>query len=622
MFQAGSFYSRSQNKMSALVAAMREPFSRFSAYACLSFYALMLVLPFVQPVHTSPLTSFYSEWLAFVLGIAALHVLILPGFWAEPQIPRSALWLFGLAAAIAVQTLWIHHYYTAQPLVPALYIVWAALLAVSAVWFRNRLGLQTTIDTLAWFALVGGVLLAFSALVEFFEIPGWNAVWVARRQSLGIHGNIGQQNHLATYLTLASTALAYLYAQRKLSTVTSVALCLIFAFAIAVTTSRAALIYSAAICLLAGAAYGKTRTDHSFRLLKVSGLVLFLLVCSQYLLPHVAVWAREMLTALGIDTRDYGILTTLEKLGDVAGYTLRLSEWHKAWTIFLESPWLGVGISQYGWYSFLHQAQPVFADVLKPQLFSHPHNLFLETLAELGVVGLLLLLSLLVGWFLQFRKRWLEPVNWIVVTWLTVLLIHSNLEYPLSYSYFLGPAAFLLGLGDFRTIKIKFSPRLGQTTAVVALFFAWAILIAAFRGYIIMENTNELTIGANPTGAAQAMSDVSRNPLLAPWAEQMIATYGEPQEDMLREQAAFTDRVMHFRPISQNVYRNISYLTLAGRTNEAHDLLRHAAVVYPGYLPEYYCSLQTARGWDVAALIDQIRNLLPDSTVCPRALTQ
>ncbi len=601
---------------------MRASFFRLSALAFLWLYALILVLPFVQPVHTAPLTSFYSEWLAFVLGIAALHVLILPNFWKEPQIPQSALWLFGLVGVIAVQTIWIHHDYTAQPLVPALYIVWAALLAVCAVWFRNHLGLQTTVDTLAWFALVGGLLLAFSALVEFLEIPGWNAFWVAQRQSVGIHGNIGQQNHLATYLTLTSAALAYLYAQHKLSTVTSFALCLIFAFAIAVTTSRAALIYNVVICLMAGISYAKTRIDHSSRLLKISGLVLFLLVCSQYALPQVAVWTREMLTALGIDARDYGILTTLAKLGDISGYTIRLSEWRKAWTIFLESPWLlGVGISQYGWYSFLHQAQPVFSDVLKPQLFSHPHNLFLETLAELGVVGFLLLLSLLVGWFLQFRKRWLDPVNWIVGTWLIVLLIHSNLEYPLSYSYFLGPAAFLLGLGDFRTIKIKFSPRLGQFTAVVSLFFAWAILIAAFRGYVIMENTNTL-IAANPKGAAQAMSDVSRNPLLTPWAEQMIATYGEPQEDMLREQAAFTDRVMHFRPISQNVYRNVSYLTLAGRTNEANDLLRHAAVVYPSYLPEYYCSMKTARGWDVAALIDQIRRLLPDPTACPRALTR
>jgi len=596
---------------------MREFFSRFSAHACLSLYALMLVLPFVQPMHTAPLTSFYSEWLAFVLGIAALLVLVRPDFWAEFQVPQSALWLLGLVGAIAVQTIWIQHDYTAQPLVPALYIVWAALLAVCAVWFRNRLGLQTTINTLAWFALVGGVLLAFSALVEFLDIPGWNAVWVSKRQSVGIHGNIGQQNHLATYLTLASAALAYLYAQCKLSTATGFALSLIFAFAIAITTSRAALIYNVVICLLAGAAYVKTRTDHSYRLLKISGLVLFLLVCSQYLLPPIAVWTRETLVALGIDAKDWGMLTTLEKLGHVAGYTVRLSEWHKAWTMFLASPWLGVGISQYGWYSFLYQAQPVFSDVLKPQLFSHPHNLFLETLAELGVVGLVLLLSLLAGWFVQFRKHWLDPVNWIVATWLIVLLIHSNLEYPLSYSYFLGPAAFLLGLGDFRTINIKFSPRLGQATAVIAMFFACAILIAALRGYRILENTNVLILGAGPTGAAQLMSGVSRNPLLAPWAEQTIATFGEPQEDAIQEQAAFTNRVMHFRPTTPNVYRNINYLTLAGRTKEAHDLLQHAAVVYPDYLPKYYCSLQTARGWDLAALIDQIRQLLPASTVCP-----
>jgi len=69
-----------------------------------------------------------------------------------------------------------------------------------------------------------------------------------------------------------------------------------------------------------------------------------------------------------------------------------------------------------------------------------------------------------------------------VATWLIVLLIHSNLEYP-CLTVISGPAAFLLGLGDFRTINIKFSPRLGQATAVIAMFFACAILIAALRGY-------------------------------------------------------------------------------------------------------------------------------------------
>jgi hypothetical protein len=37
---------------------------------------LAWTLPFLQPYHRFPLTSFYSEWLAFALGLAAVLPLL------------------------------------------------------------------------------------------------------------------------------------------------------------------------------------------------------------------------------------------------------------------------------------------------------------------------------------------------------------------------------------------------------------------------------------------------------------------------------------------------------------------------------------------------------------------
>ena len=46
------------------------------AQASLAMAGLMCVLPFMQPYHRFPLTSFYSEWLAFALGLAAAALLL------------------------------------------------------------------------------------------------------------------------------------------------------------------------------------------------------------------------------------------------------------------------------------------------------------------------------------------------------------------------------------------------------------------------------------------------------------------------------------------------------------------------------------------------------------------
>jgi len=41
------------------------------AQASLILTGLMFVVPFLQPYHRFPIPSFYGEWLAFALGLAA-----------------------------------------------------------------------------------------------------------------------------------------------------------------------------------------------------------------------------------------------------------------------------------------------------------------------------------------------------------------------------------------------------------------------------------------------------------------------------------------------------------------------------------------------------------------------
>ena len=70
----------------------------------------------------------------------------------------------------------------------------------------------------------------------------------------------------------------------------------------------------------------------------------------------------------------------------------RLAHWHAAWKMWLDRPWLGVGIGNYA-LVYPQYALPRWGDPL-----GHAHNHYLNVAAESGLVGLAAYLVLVVTW--------------------------------------------------------------------------------------------------------------------------------------------------------------------------------------------------------------------------------
>ena len=70
-----------------------------------------------------------------------------------------------------------------------------------------------------------------------------------------------------------------------------------------------------------------------------------------------------------------------------------------------------------------------------------------------------------------------------------ILFIHSNLEYPLWYSHFLGVAAIMLGLGDNRTINVTFTPWFKKTAFAAIMVLAFGILAMAYGSFLKLETS-------------------------------------------------------------------------------------------------------------------------------------
>ncbi len=562
-----------------------------AALASLIVVGLIAVIPFLLP-HYGLATAFYSEWAAFAFGIVACFPFLSRDFWLHLEIPHSAIWLFAITVLIALQAPFVGHAYVTQALLPGVYVTWATVLIVLAAWIRKQLGLERSLGVLAWVLLMGGALSATVGLVQYFDVSGELAS-VVDQKSGSVYGNIGQRNHFATHITLASFALIYLHAINRGSRTLAIVLLSLFAFVLTASSSRAAAVYIVAGFLLSLFSYRAAKTPIHRRLLRGTGLLLVLFLLFQYLLPPLNDWLKLLLGIMGFDARGLDALVMLQR-GAADGVDVRLSEWRKAWLMFLESPLWGIGIGNYGWYSFNYQALPEFAAISEGNLFHHSHNLIMQVLAELGIAGLFLLFFMAATWLRQVLPSWKNPTHWLILALVIVLLLHSTVEYPLWYSYFLGIAAVLLGLGDKGTVKIEFTPSLGQFTTGVTLIFSGAILFITLLGVQDINRAPWLAVTTTPRQASATLHAVSKNPLLTPWAEAAFALHGAPDMNTIEQQLLLTSRVMQYRPNQHFVNRQIIYLALAGRSTEASALMKKAFIAYPSDFPKYACSWKSA----------------------------
>ncbi|HSB48310.1 MAG TPA: hypothetical protein VLD15_02210, partial [Burkholderiales bacterium] len=131
---------------------------------------LAWTIPFLQPYHRFPLTSFYSEWLAFALGLAAAAWLLTREAWRDAMVPLIALAPLVLAALLAVQVALDRVPYAEQALTAGLYLLWAALMALLGHALGRKLPLDAIATTLAWFLLAAGVLHALIGLVQHYSV--------------------------------------------------------------------------------------------------------------------------------------------------------------------------------------------------------------------------------------------------------------------------------------------------------------------------------------------------------------------------------------------------------------------------------------------------------------------
>lgn len=456
---------------------------------------LALCGPAWLSLESSPSTTFLNQALALI-GWAALAVWALtrtePALRAQRRPFESVTLVLGLLGVAAVGSLAFEHLPSSLTLSACGLIASAALVARMA----RRAGLGESYRALFTAACVATVLAGLvSVLIAGVQVfaPAWaDGNWIDRVSSGGrAGGNLRQPNHLSSLLLAAIAALIGLHATRlaepsplrKLRHALTAAAMAALAFGVVLTASR-----TGTVCIVLLALWGVFDS----RLPRFSRWLLGLTP-----LVYAMCWAG----LAAWNANSFAGEAQLHK-SDIS--SSRFAIWSNTLELIKQSPWAGVGWGEFNfaWTLTPFPNRPV-------AFFDHTHNLPLQLWVELGLPLGTLVLALL-GWafwkaFDNARKAPPDQAVMRSCAFMMVLMmgVHSMLEYPLWYAYFLLPTAFAWGL----CLSDPNPPAASSTRATNAKpkrskwFTAAGLLILVGALYSIYDYQKVVVIFAPPKNA-------------------------------------------------------------------------------------------------------------------------
>jgi O-antigen ligase len=442
---------------------------------------LFLPLSWLQPLHILPWVSWHSEAIAFLTVLLSawygLFVTVKKGNTDAVSTPRTALPFIALALLIWLQTATGLINFFGDAVVFTLYLILCILCMALG---RAISSDPKTYTVLASTLLLGAFLSAVIAFAQVFEL--WeHSAWISRMPQLRRPGgNLGQPNQLATLLLMGLASLMFLYESKKLGALASALLAFTLLTGVAATESRTGVLSLLFLMLW----WFAKRKSLDFRLspwVVACGGVAFL--------GLFWFWPRLM-----------DAVQQTSELGAQVNVSVgtRWLVWPQLIEAVLQRPWWGWGLGQ---VSTAHNAVVSAYAVSEP--FTYAHNIVLDLAIGIGL-PLTALLVLVTGVWLWRRVRSTRQLApWYCLALIVPVAVHSMLEFPFAYAYFLVPVMFAVGALE-GAVGAKPAFSLGVKPALALLFVTTGVMAWSVVEYIAIEEDfrivrfEALRIGTTP----------------------------------------------------------------------------------------------------------------------------
>jgi len=555
-----------------IIAALDR--SALPARIALGLLGLACVLPFLSPVFQAPIASFYGEAMAVALGLAAVALMATRSLWTGVRLPRIGLMFLGFAMLMVLQIALGRAIYGQLNLLGALYVLWAAALAMLANRLAQAFGAATFAAGLAWFLVAGTAISALIGLIQLLGVHTPLAPLMLPQSHGRIYANTGQPNHLASYLFLGLASAGYLWSTRRLGPVLAGTVCAMLLAVLATSGSRAVWLYAAAFVVFS-AVMSLLRPSAEFKRLFVFSIAMVGgLLVAQWVMAGLMPLRSIAVETIGARVQTEGMSSPI-----------RMRFWNEAWMMFRDAPVLGIGFKQFAWNNFL-LAGKIPGAAPDEGVIDHAHNLIFQVAAEFGISGLIVLLGGLGWWGWSMRHAQIDPSLWWMAAVLGVLGLHSMLEYPLWYAYFLGIAAVVMGAAERGAPKADDRPG-GRFILSAAVLLGVFAVVNVYRDYRVMQSLQsgairETTSATGPgDGSVPVLLDMQRSSLFAPFIEFALARRMSLNREHLEDKIVLNQRAMQFQPSDDFAYRQALLLAMSGDVEGARAKWDLAVANYP-----------------------------------------
>jgi len=306
-------------------------------------------------------------------------------------------------------------------IIHSLYILGAALAFHSGASLSLAGFYQKSFFFLSIVFLILGLFSVYIALYQFLGLSYLDPFVMSSRSFTRVLGNLAQSNNFSTSLLCGILSAWYLFEKGVYSKVVYFVILIFMALAIALAQSRTALLVTGAtVFLFFIYKYRINFKSGHFFVMMVPMLILF--------------WLWGVSELFDNSIRNFSD-------SNYSAQSPRILIWTEMVMAIFQGPLWG-----YGW------GQVTFAQLLvdspyDTSLYTHySHNFLLDLIIWNGpIIGLIIILAIAL-WLWRLFSRSDSVEDFIAMCIISSIGIHALLEFPLSYTYFLFPLFFILGL--------------------------------------------------------------------------------------------------------------------------------------------------------------------------------